>query len=67
MHSNMQSDQTNFLLSFSASVETAARHARQIPHLVSVFRGGPVLYQHPVAPRLSSVARGKEQDHYRYL
>lgn len=47
------------------SKETAAWHPRQIPYLVSVLCGGLVLHQHRVTSRIPSVARGKEQDHYR--
>lgn len=49
------------------SKETAAWNTCQVPHLVSLLRGSPVLYQHLLTSHLPSVAGGKEQDNYRYL
>jgi len=58
----LQTEKTNIFFIFFIFLpfkETAARHAVQIPHLVPVFRGRPVLHQHPVTPQLPHVARGK--------
>lgn len=49
------------------SVEKAAWHTCQVPHPVPLLCGGLVLYQHRVSSQLPSVARGKEQDNYRYV
>lgn len=62
--SDWQPDMFLFLL---LSVEKAAWHTCQVPHPVPLLCGGLVLYQHRVSSQLPSVARGKEQDDYRYV
>lgn len=47
--------------------ETAPRHARQVPRLVPLRGGRPLLHQHRLSAQLPPVARGKEPNHYRFL